>query len=230
MVEDEPLIALEISHRLEQRGLEVIGRARSGAQALALAEHQRPDLVLMDIGLEHPTAGIDAAHELRERFDLPVVFLTANTDRATMELAKRTGPFGYLVKPFQEADLLATVEVALYKHELERELRAAKERAEASLAELRRLQKLIPICAYCRKVRTADSDWQGLEHYITAHLDARFSHGICPSCYDDVVLPDLEAWERQRQVSSSSAEATSQHDAGSNDTSAADEPEPSSDS
>lgn len=121
-------MAATIEGRLRQLGYDVVGVAVSGAEAVVLARETRPDLVLMDVRLPGELDGIAAADLLRSERDVPVVYVTAYSDDETIERATLSGPLGYLVKPFDERDLHAAVEVALFRHRAERELRAAEER------------------------------------------------------------------------------------------------------
>jgi two-component system cell cycle sensor histidine kinase/response regulator CckA len=120
VVEDEGLIAHDISNRLEAMGHEVVGTAGTADEALEMAA--QADIVLMDIRIDGPVDGVEAATRIRERYHLPVVFLTAHSDRPTLDRAKLTGPFGYLVKPIAQASLNTAIEIALYKHHIERKL------------------------------------------------------------------------------------------------------------
>jgi CheY-like chemotaxis protein len=106
IVEDEILVALDTKAMLEANRYIVVGIAVSAAQALHLVESAKPDLVLMDIRLEGARDGIDAASEIRDRFDIPTLFVTAHGDLRTRERAKSARPVGFLVKPFNEASLL----------------------------------------------------------------------------------------------------------------------------
>lgn len=123
IVEDEVVVALDIQERLTNMGYEVADCVRSGEQALAAAERLRPSLVLMDIRLHGEMDGITAAGRIWDRFHLPIVFLTANSEDATLERAKRTEPYGYILKPFDDRELKSTIEMALYKHRTEAEIR-----------------------------------------------------------------------------------------------------------
>ena len=120
VVEDEGLIAHDISSRLEAMGHQVVGTAGTAEEALEMAAEA--DIVLMDIRIDGPIDGIEAAARIRERFQLPVVFLTAHSDRPTLDRAKVTGAFAYLVKPIAQASLNTAIEIALYKHRMERKL------------------------------------------------------------------------------------------------------------
>jgi two-component system cell cycle sensor histidine kinase/response regulator CckA len=118
VVEDEGLIAHDISRRLESLGHEVIGPASTAEEALDLAPGA--EIVLMDIRIDGKRDGIEAALELRARHHLPVLFLTAHADRATLDRAKTAGPFGYIVKPLGPAALQTGIEMAIAKHRVER--------------------------------------------------------------------------------------------------------------
>ena len=122
VVEDEAIVAYDLARRLRKAGYDVSAIASSGQQALESIEETSPDVILLDIRLQGAMDGIAVAAEVRERFKLPVVYLTAHADRATLERAKATLPFGYLVKPIGNVNLASAIEVALYKHRTEREL------------------------------------------------------------------------------------------------------------
>lgn len=123
IVEDEIIIALDLKAQLQRLGYDVIGLAANGDEALQLAEAQRPDLVLMDLVLRGPVDGAQTADQLRERYGLPVVFITAYSDAATLERVRVTEPYGYILKPFDTRQLHSLVEIALYKHRAEQKLR-----------------------------------------------------------------------------------------------------------
>lgn len=128
IVEDEALIAMELKDRLERGGYAVVGTAAHGEDAVARIPAASPDLVLMDVRLAGAMSGIEAVELLRPLIDVPVVFLTAYTDSDTMAQAKKAEPFGFLVKPFDIRELTATIDLALYKHNVEKRLRASEER------------------------------------------------------------------------------------------------------
>jgi PAS domain S-box-containing protein len=123
VVEDEGLVALEIKEGLENMGYEVPYVLSSGKDAIERVMIDRPDLVLMDIRLEGGVDGIEAAEQIRKIFNVPVVFLTAHSDEKTLQRAKLTESYGYILKPFEERALRATIEVALYKAKEEKKVR-----------------------------------------------------------------------------------------------------------
>lgn len=137
VVEDEVIVALGIQSSLERLGYEVVGRAGTGSEALALAESASPDLVLMDVMLGGSGMdGIDTAREMHERHNVPVVYLSAATDEDTLERAKRTDPFGYLTKPFKDHELTLAIEVALYKFHTEQRLQDSERLLSTTLDSL----------------------------------------------------------------------------------------------
>lgn len=123
IVEDELILAQALRVQLERFGYQVVGQAASAEEAVELASSLRPDLVLMDIQLSGEGNGIEAGTEIRTRFDIPIVFLTAFSDRATIEQVKRAEPFGYLAKPVKGETLQTTVEIAMHKSRIESRLR-----------------------------------------------------------------------------------------------------------
>lgn len=131
VVEDESIVAMDIKHRAEGLGYNVLGIASSGEEAIEKTEKNRPDLILMDIVLKGKMDGVQAAQIIRDKFDIPVVYLTAYSDEKTLGRAKLTGPFGYIIKPFEDRELHSAVEVALYKHKMDSKLKESEERYRA---------------------------------------------------------------------------------------------------
>lgn len=124
VVEDEKIIANDISYSLEMLGYHVVATVAYGEDAVARASELRPDLILMDIRLKGKLDGIGAARQIQAQMDIPVVYLTAMADEQTLQRAKVTEPFGYLLKPFDDQELRITIEIALYRHKLEQKLKA----------------------------------------------------------------------------------------------------------
>jgi signal transduction histidine kinase len=122
IAEDELIVALDLKSELGDFGYEVVGLVTSAAEAVRLTEETRPDLVLMDIQLDGPTDGIAAGEEIRRRWQIPVVFVTANGGQEIVSRAKAAGPYGYVTKPFRANELNATVAVALERRRLTRDL------------------------------------------------------------------------------------------------------------
>lgn len=123
VVEDESIVAMDIKHRLESLDYEVPAIISSGEEAVVKAKETHADLVLMDIVLKGELDGIDAAQIIKDKYDIPVVYLTAYSDEKTLKRAKITGPFGYIIKPFEDRELHSAIEIALYKHKMESRLK-----------------------------------------------------------------------------------------------------------
>jgi two-component system cell cycle sensor histidine kinase/response regulator CckA len=127
VVEDEHIIAMEIQERLEDLGFHVTDTVKSKDAAIESVQSNPPDLVLMDIMLGDDMAGLDAAEIIHEHYDIPVVFLTAYSDKKTLTRAKRAEPYGYILKPLDEREVISTIEISLYKREMEKKLKANEE-------------------------------------------------------------------------------------------------------
>jgi PAS domain S-box-containing protein len=123
IVEDEKIVALDLRSILTSVGYSVVGEAASGKQAVTAAGELKPDIILMDIALKGAMTGIDAAKIIIERHDIPIIFLTANSDEQTLERARQTDAFGYILKPFDERDVRTTLDMALYKHQAQKEIK-----------------------------------------------------------------------------------------------------------
>jgi response regulator RpfG family c-di-GMP phosphodiesterase len=121
IVEDEGIIAADIQDRLTSLGYDVPATVASGEEALQRIPVLTPDIVLMDIVLQGQMDGVEAAAAIRQQFEIPVIFLTAHADESTVQRAKLTEPFAYIIKPFEERELHTALEMALHRHKMERE-------------------------------------------------------------------------------------------------------------
>ncbi len=124
VVEDERIIALNLKENLESLGYVVVGIAASGEKAVEKATEFHPDLVLMDIRLQGNMDGIEAAQQIWDNFSIPVIYVTGHSDKSTLERAKVTAPFGYILKPVKEQELQVSIETALQRYEREQLLSA----------------------------------------------------------------------------------------------------------
>ena len=122
IVEDESIVALHIESSLKKLGYSVPAIVVSGEEAIQKAEELHPDLILMDIILQGEINGIEATRQIQDRFDIPVVYVTAFGDESTLQQAKLTQPFGFILKPFKERELQIAMEIALYRHDMEAKL------------------------------------------------------------------------------------------------------------
>jgi PAS domain S-box-containing protein len=128
VVEDEAVIALRLQQMLTKMGYDVTDMAHTGEEAIEKVRSQQPDLILMDIMIPGKLDGIEVAEILKEELDIPAIFLTAYSDKNIIERAKKVEPYGYIVKPFQDREIKAAIEVALYKKEMEKALQESRKR------------------------------------------------------------------------------------------------------
>ena len=123
VVEDEAIVAKDLEETLIRLGYEVPAVESTGEQAIEKVALLGPDLILMDIVLDGEMDGIQTAEIIQSRFDIPVVYLTAHADKPTLDRAKKTGPYGYILKPFHERELLSTLEIAIYRDQMEKTIK-----------------------------------------------------------------------------------------------------------
>ncbi|MEW6348589.1 MAG: PAS domain S-box protein [Thermodesulfobacteriota bacterium] len=140
LVEDDAAVTRDLARTLEAIGYELAGIAHSAEEVLPIAEESLPDLILMDIRLPGKMDGIEAAEQLRSRFDFPVVYLTAFTDADLLERAKKTNPYGYLGKPVSARDLRSTIEMALCRHKADERLGKSEKALQQVVRELQEKQ------------------------------------------------------------------------------------------
>jgi CheY-like chemotaxis protein len=142
-------------------------------------------------GLEGP----DLVRQLRERprqHQYYLILLSAHAGTEDVIAGLRAGADDYVAKPFDPDELYARLQVGVRVLLLQKNLAAKGAELADALASLRQLQGLLPICSYCKCVRTDNNYWQKLEHYLAQNTGLQLSHGICPGCYRDVVEPELE--------------------------------------
>ena len=182
VVEDERIIAEDIKMSLEESGYEVVSLESSADGAINAIRQHNPDLILMDIVLKSEMDGIEVAEIIRDQHQVPVIYLTSHADPLTIERAQKTQPFGYLIKPFATRELDCSIQMALYKHHAEEERERLIKELQEALARIKTLEGLLPICAWCKKIRDDGGYWQQLEQYLENHSQVKFSHGICEDC------------------------------------------------
>ncbi len=128
IVEDESIVAKDIQNSLKKLGYQVLGISNNGNDALEKIITTSPDIVLMDIMIKGDMTGIDVAEKIKELHDIPVIFLTAYADETTLAKAKNTEPYGYILKPFKEVELRSTIEMAVYKHQKDMEVKIERDK------------------------------------------------------------------------------------------------------
>src|SRR5437867_1319346 len=133
VVEDDAVTALFLHDTLRRLDHDVVALASTGGEAIRWAEAQQPDVILMDLWLAGPMSGIEAAGQIRQRLDIPVVFVTAHSDESTLRQAQATQPYGFVLKPFDQNDLRVAIEIALHKHRIDAQLRRSEQRFATTL-------------------------------------------------------------------------------------------------
>jgi two-component system, response regulator PdtaR len=191
VVEDETIVAMDIANTLRKLGHEITDSVPSGEQAIASVKKNQPDLIFMDIGLKGEMDGIETAAQIRSLYRIPVIFLTAFVDEKTLDRAKATVPAGYLTKPFEENDLRIAIEVGLYRAKLENQREVLIIELQEAMSKIKTLSGLIPICAWCKKIRDDQGYWQTVEQYVKEHSQAEFTHGMCPECQKKYMPDDV---------------------------------------
>ena len=184
IVEDNTTVAEDCRECLEDLGYNISSIVASGEESIINAEKHRPDAVIMDIKLSGEMDGIQAAKQIYNSHNIPVVFLSAYSDNALLERAKLSGSFGYLVKPFDERELYTTLEVVLFKAKSEAEQRLKIIELQSTLEKSKILYGIKTICAKCKKIQDEKTNWNPIEGYIEKNSDVKFSHSICTECSD----------------------------------------------
>lgn len=194
VVEDESIVSKDIQMSLKKLGYNVVGAANTGEKAVDLALELKPNLVLMDIMLKGEMTGIDAAAQIKEKLNIPVIFLTAYADESTLNKAKVTEPYGYIIKPFKEVDIHTSIEMALYKHEKVSEVQKERDLL-FSLAEGNIGDGMIFVKSKSRQVKLNTSDIyfvEALKDYVV--INTRDTRYTIHSTMKDIVkkLPENE--------------------------------------
>ncbi|NBC24393.1 MAG: response regulator [Bacteroidetes bacterium] len=178
VVEDESIVSKDIQHSLKKLDYNVIGSSSTGEKAIELALELKPDIVLMDIMLKGEMTGIEAADKIREELQIPIVYLTAYADEATLAKAKITEPYGYILKPFKEIDIHTSLEMALYKHSKESEMRKERDMLY-SLVENKESRDFIFVKSNSRLVKLKTEDLyfvEALKDYVVLNtLNSRYT-------------------------------------------------------
>jgi CheY-like chemotaxis protein len=178
--------------------------ASDGAEALtALLEATTPVVGLID--WEMPKMdGIEVCRQVRLRSNAPPMYLllvTVRNARQDVVLGLETGASDYVTKPFDRAELLARVKIGVGMVELQQMLQTKVRELREALEQVKLLSGFLPICSYCKKIRDDKNYWEQVESYITKHSEAKFSHGICPQCFEAHVKPELDRLELNRRES-----------------------------
>ena len=178
VVEDESIISKDIQTTLKKLGYRIVGSADTGEEAVEKIRIVKPEVVLMDIMLKGSMTGIDAANVIKEELGIPVIYLTAYADDATLAKAKITEPYGYILKPFEEIDLHTSIEMAIFKHK--KELERKKERDLLfKLVDNKEAKNAIFVKSKSKYIKVETSDLlfiEALKDYVVVNTrDARYT-------------------------------------------------------
>ena len=202
IAEDDPVSRLLLETHLKRWGHVPVTATGGTAAWEIMQKEDAPALAILDWmmpGLD----GVEVCRRARARTEarpLYIILLTARADRQDTVEGLGAGADDYVTKPFDAAELRARVGVGVRVVELQMEVAARIGALEQALARVDQLHGILPICSYCRKVRSDSDSWQQVEAYVSAHSAVRFSHGVCPECTKTVLQPELDALKRARAL------------------------------
>lgn len=199
IADDEPVTRHLLQSLLESWGHRVVTAADGGSAWAILSQPDAPRLAILDWVLPD-FSGVEVCRRVRECADddhpTYLIVLTARSAKADLVKALDAGADDFLTKPFHAGELRARVSTGVRIVELQARLSARVSELEASLRREEELLGLLPLCSYCRKVRDDGEYWRGLEEYLASLPDVRFSHSICPSCYETHLEGELGPMDR----------------------------------
>ncbi len=208
IADDDPITREFLQATLEGFGYQVSACADGWQAAAALSREPRPVVALLDWLMP----GLDGLEVCRaQRSDKRgihtyCILLTSKGDSQDVVAGLEAGADDYVTKPFEVIELHARIRAGARLVELQAQLEEKVVALEAALSQVRRLQGLLPICSYCKRIRDDRDYWQQIEAYISEHSEAQFSHGICPECFEAVVRPQMaRAHLRRRPPEENSA-------------------------
>lgn len=189
VVEDENIVSKDIQYSLNKLGYNIIGAASTGEKAFELAATKNPDIILMDIMLKGDINGIQTAERIKRELQIPVIYLTAYADEATLAKAKITEPYGYILKPFKDIDLHTSIEMALYKFYKEKEVIKERDLLYSLMNNKNEKKEFIFVKSKSKlvKINTKDIFFvEALKDYVTINtFDSRYT---IHSTMKDIVL------------------------------------------
>jgi sigma-B regulation protein RsbU (phosphoserine phosphatase) len=195
IAEDDPISRIVLERTLTSWGHEVVVVCDGQAAWEILKRDDAPKLAILDWMMPH-IDGLEVCRRVRSLTHSEptyIILLTAKQQKADVASGLESGANDYVTKPFDRRELRARLDVGERMTNLQRDLAERVQALEAALEQIHQLQTLLPICSYCKNVRDDQNYWQKLDTYFAKHSDVQFSHGICPDCYRDIVVPGLAA-------------------------------------
>ncbi|MBN2411440.1 response regulator [candidate division KSB1 bacterium] len=201
IAEDDEVSRRILEYWLKKWGYEVI-IAHNGRQAWeVLNNRDAPRMAILDWMMPEMD-GLEVCRLVREKWEneyIYIIILTAKDTKPDIIKALDAGADDYINKPYYQGELQSRIKAGRRIIELEKELSGKIKSLEEALLHVKQLQGLLPICSYCKKVRDDNNYWHQVEEYISEHSDAKFSHGICPDCYEKYAKADLENFKRSSE-------------------------------
>lgn len=200
--ESEGVAALNLQRSLHNNGYEAPVVVSTGEEAVQAAFSMKPALIITEIHLQGSADGIEAITMIMNHMRIPVIYITADVSKETLERSKLTHPHGYLVKPFSLSQLLVNIEISLHKHSpsprVGRDALHGQARSTSEGGGLIEFSVIgtpflndssaagygnpLPICSCCKQIRDSSGSWIQLENYFRTYLNIRFTHSLCPGC------------------------------------------------
>ena len=194
IAEDDPVSNEMLGFLLKQWGYQVV-TTRNGVEAWqGLQANDAPRLAILDWQMPEMD-GVEVCRRVRLNADLKHVYLLILTSMSRPDeivSGLEAGANDYIIKPFKAPELRARLSVGARMVELQLELAERVAELEKALSEVKQLRGILPICAYCKKIRDDKNYWQQVESYFALHTDAKFSHSFCPDCYEKIIKPQLD--------------------------------------
>lgn len=202
IAEDDPVSRRMLEITLSNWGYDVIVTADGARAWETLQAKEGPQLAILDWmmpGLD----GLQICHKARETpatKSIYLILLTAKGEKSDLVAGLAAGADDFVTKPFNREELHARLQVGARMVELQKSLADHVKELESALSQVKQLQGILPICAHCKKIRDYQNSWQRVEHYVSEHSEAQFSHTICPDCYASIVEPEIEELKRRRNA------------------------------
>lgn len=204
IADDDPVSRTLLERTLREAGYQIIAVSNGSEALVALEQPEGPSLAILDWMMPE-IDGLHLCRTVRGRaLQRPyyLILLTSKRERQDIVTGLQAGADDYIVKPFERAELLARVHVGFRMAHLQTELSARARELEWALGQVKQLRGLLPICSYCKRIRDDQNFWRQVEEYVMAHTDVQFSHGVCPTCYESQIHPQLEAIKTHRSIPS----------------------------